>query len=211
MVGRPSHSPAEEEEFGHVAEIETSALANHGQQQSLLPVLLLSESRARRCSHGPHWCGRSRRWCWAAPTDQFGSICVLPAHKLSCRSDRSRKVYTLFFSPTCVSSLSGTGLHDPNHRIWDDCMFGIRTGLHSWEMVTLTVTGLDHSAQGYISISSSNCPIFSELWASIASELGVDVATGARLVREGARLQVVGQCGRVEIRAYRCGSLVWLR
>ena len=30
-------------------------------QQSLLSVLLLSESRARRCSHGPYWCGRSRR------------------------------------------------------------------------------------------------------------------------------------------------------
>ena len=31
--------------------------------------------------------------------------------------------------------------------------------------------------QEYTSISSSDCPIFSELWAFIASELGVDVAT----------------------------------
>ena len=53
MVGRPSHSPPEEEGFRLVAEIETSAFAHHGRQQSLLPVLLLSESRARRCSHGP--------------------------------------------------------------------------------------------------------------------------------------------------------------
>ena len=49
--------------FGLVAEIETSAVANHGGQQSMLPVLLLSESRVRRCSHGTDWCGRSlRRW-----------------------------------------------------------------------------------------------------------------------------------------------------
>ena len=39
--------------FGLVAEIETSALTKHGRQQSLVPVLL-SESRARRCSHGPY-------------------------------------------------------------------------------------------------------------------------------------------------------------
>ena len=31
--------------------------------------------------------------CWAAPTDQFGSIAVSSAHKLLCRSDRITKVY----------------------------------------------------------------------------------------------------------------------
>ena len=35
--------------------------------------------------------------------------------------------------------------------------------------------------------------------------------SGAGLVREGARLQGDGQCGRVEIRACRYGSLVWPR
>ena len=81
--------------------------ALHGRQQSLLPVLLLSESRARWCSHGPIGVdaavvgGLNRilvvLCCSIAPTDQFGSICVSPAHKLSCRSDRSRKVYTRVF------------------------------------------------------------------------------------------------------------------
>ena len=35
--------------------------------------------------------------CWAAPTDQFGSIAVSSAHKLLCRSDRFTKVYVDFF------------------------------------------------------------------------------------------------------------------
>ena len=71
-------------------------------------------------------------------------------------------------------------------------MLGIRdAGLYSWELVTLAVIGLDHGlwstargwaelqagAQEYISISPSDRPTFSELWASIASELSVDVAT----------------------------------
>ena len=36
------------------------------------------------------------------------------------------------------------GLHDPNHRVWNDCMLGIRdAGLYSWVLVTLAVMGLD--------------------------------------------------------------------
>ena len=102
------------------------------------------------------------------------------------------------------------GLHDPNHRIWNDCMLGIRgAGLHSWELVTLAVIGLDPrpwstarrwaelkaSAQEYRSISSSDCPIFSELWASIASELGVDVAAPLDHARKQAGVALEGQRG----------------
>ena len=37
------------------------------------------------------------------------------------------------------------GLHDPNHRVWNDCMLGIHdAGLYSWVLVTLAVMGLDH-------------------------------------------------------------------
>ena len=115
------------------------------------------------------------------------------------------------------------GLHvHPNHSIWNHCMLGIRdAGLYSWVLVTLAVIGLDHGpsstarwwaelkagTQEYISISPSDCHTFSELWASIACRRG---HCGARPVREEARLQGVGQCGRVEIRACRHGSLVWL-
>ena len=44
--------------------------------------------------------------CWAAPTDQFGSIAVSSAHKFLCRSDRFTKVYVdAFFPPTVVYCL----------------------------------------------------------------------------------------------------------
>ena len=339
MVGRPWYSPAEEEGFGLVVKIETSALANHGRQQSLLPELLLRESRARRCWHGPYigvdaalvgGLDRMLQYftvpfgsgCWAAPTEQFGSIvcrqhinfhvgvtayekfihmlftivaCSSPASFLNLESwnceNLDNPLATRFWGQnhtgaardchprhrrlahetavaswnvaeetrrplqklhrdsvwkwlpstwTMLASLTGrgwdgcrlpepeerdddatkwpcvgvvidqggdgwsacymldswgcniVGLHDPNHRIWTDCMLGIRgAGLHSWELVTQAVIGLDHgpwstarwwaelkaSAQEYTSISPSDCAIFSELWASIASELGVDVAT----------------------------------
>ena len=44
--------------------------------------------------------------CWAAPTDEFGSIAASSAHKLSCRSDRFTKVYVDAFSANrCLLSL----------------------------------------------------------------------------------------------------------
>ena len=66
------------------------------------------------------------------------------------------------------------------------------------------------SAQDFKSISSSDCPIFSELWASIASELGVDVATVELDSSEKERVfRELGSA--VEPKFERVGSLVWLR
>ena len=49
--------------------------------------------------------------CWAAPTDHFGSICVSPAHALSCRSDSLRIVYTHAFFLANLCFLSFRHIH----------------------------------------------------------------------------------------------------
>ena len=92
MVRRPSHSPAEEEGFGLVAEIKTSADVKRACCQYFFSAR--AEFAGARMVHigvDAAFVGGLHRMlgyftlpfgsgCWAAPTDQFGSIPVSSAH-----------------------------------------------------------------------------------------------------------------------------------
>ena len=114
--------------FGLVAE--TSAFANHGRQQSLLPVLPLSESRARRCSHGPYilvWTQpRSMAFtgCWGTLLFHLDLVAGQPRRTslapFVCRQHKNfhvgltayeKFIHMLFFANWCFLSFRHINFH----------------------------------------------------------------------------------------------------
>ena len=123
MVRRPSHSPAEEEGFVLSRKLkprlwQTTDVNRACCQYFFSARAAFAGARMVHIGVDAAFVGGLHRMlgyftlpfgsgCWAAPTDQFGSIAVSSAHKLLCRSDRFTKVYVdAFFPPNrCLLSL----------------------------------------------------------------------------------------------------------